>query len=191
MPANPLLIFDTWYQDHLHQCQLPLPSACCLSTVGLDGFPNARFVSLKEVVQEQFIVTGPTDSRKGQEIAANGQVALTFWWAETERQVRVQGVAKAISEAQADTYFAERNHASQAVSVVCQQGQPLTDMAAIEQAYGQLNEQNQPIARPNAWGGWAISPHRIELMAFKHTRFHERWSYERVGEYWEATQLQP
>ena len=81
---DPFIQFHKWYREAVQKCAAAIPSACCFSTNGLDGFPNARFVSLKEIVVRKFVVCGPQSSRKGREIAADGRVALTFWWAEVE-----------------------------------------------------------------------------------------------------------
>ncbi|MFA1773422.1 pyridoxamine 5'-phosphate oxidase family protein [Rufibacter glacialis] len=101
---NPFIIFQNWLQEELNLTQVRIPTACCLSTVGLDGFPNARFVSLKEVIDDSFVVTGPINSRKGLEINQINKVALTFWWVESERQVRIQGRASKNSR-KGNSYF--------------------------------------------------------------------------------------
>src|SRR5688500_19977851 len=115
---NPLALFMDWYTRQLQVTRASIPSACCLSTLGLDNFPNARFVSLKEIANDAFVVTGPLSSRKGLEIHHSNKVALTFWWAETERQVRIQGEATRIPDKLADKYFAERSQEAQVVSLV-------------------------------------------------------------------------
>ena len=62
---NPISLFQNWFKEESSQNNLKLPAACCLSTHGLDNYPNARFVSLKEVSKDGFIVTGSMQSRKG------------------------------------------------------------------------------------------------------------------------------
>lgn len=88
---NPFSKFEEWYKEELFKTSVSIPSACCLSTTGLDGYPNARFVSLKSLIDESFVFTGSSDSRKGLELETIPKAALTFWWTETERQVRIQG----------------------------------------------------------------------------------------------------
>jgi len=193
METNPITLFQTWLQQQLRVTTDKIPTACCLSTIGLDGFPNARFVSLKEVVADQFIVTGPVSSRKGLEMEANNRVALTFWWTETERQVRIQGLASRIDAQRADQYFYERSRESQIVSIVSQQGQELADVQALVDQYDQLAQNKDPNAlkRPDDWGGYAIQAVRIEFLAFQDTRFHDRqlFVWERNG--WTKKRLQP
>jgi pyridoxamine 5'-phosphate oxidase len=106
---DPIKLFTKWYQEEQHLCNIKIPSACCFSTNGLDGYPNARFVSLKEVLDGRFIITGPVSSRKGREILKSTKTSLSFWWTVTERQVRIQGDATKISDQHADNYFNERS----------------------------------------------------------------------------------
>lgn len=184
--------FDTWYKEELSLTKVNLPAACCLSTIGLDGFPNARFVALKDIVENSFIVTGPLTARKGIEINANSKVALTFWWAATERQIRIQGFATKITEQLADQYFAARSRESQLVSIVSEQGKE-AGIESLARKYEEANEafSNRSLARPENWGGYSIDPIRIEFLAFKPTRFHERILYELVNGQWTTKQLQP
>lgn len=188
---NPLTRFTQWYNAECQRSQVTIPSAVCLSTLGLDGFPNARFVSFKELREEAFIITGPLRSRKALEIQQNAHVALTFWWPETGRQVRIQGRATEIPESLADHYFAARNTPSKAVSTLCEQGQPTDDPALLEKRVQALAAAQEALPRPEHWGGHAIHPQRMEFMEFRTSRFHDRTHYVLHEGNWEVTRLQP
>ena len=189
--TNPISLFKAWYQEELDQSSLSIPSAVCLSTQGLDGYPNARFVSFKEIIDGSFVITGPLNSRKGLEIQQHHQVALTFWWTTTERQVRIQGVAQKLSPELADSYFEKRSRASQVVSNISQQGSEINDIALLQSTVKTQLKINEHIKQPESWGGFAIQPIRMEFMQFKPSRFHERWLFERHKEQWLINQLQP
>jgi pyridoxamine 5'-phosphate oxidase len=193
MEINPIDIFRKWFDEELNLTKVSIPTACCFSTIGTDNFPNARFVSLKEVMEGKFILTGTLTSRKGIEIRNSNKVALTFWWTETERQVRIQGNATQISNELADKYFAERNRDSQIVSIVSNQGQALNDIEILKQKYQDFEATfvNQNLTRPENWGGYSIKPIRIEFLEFKPTRFHDRKLYEWMNGQWTKTKLQP
>ncbi len=190
---NPIQLFNLWHREELEKTDLRLPSACCLSTIGLDGYPNARSVSLKEVKQIELIVTGSLDSLKGLEIAQINKLALTFWWTATERQVRIQGDATVLTTAEAEHYFSERTREAQLVSVVSNQGQRIDDLSVLDKKYREtaIQFKDKPITRPGNWAGFSITPVRIEFMEFKSTRFHIRTLYERAGGQWEKNLLQP
>jgi len=190
---NPFEQFTAWHELEQQQSTLALPAACCLSTCGLDGYPNARFVSLKEVYNEAFIITGPLKSRKGQEIEACPKAALTFWWTETERQVRIQGDVELINSTVAEQYFQARNRASKIVSTISKQGLAIEDFSILKQELAARKEQlgEDDIPCPSQWGGFALIPQRIEFMQFVKSRLHERVLFQRNPTGWERSYLQP
>lgn len=190
---TPIQLFSEWFEEEQKLATVRIPSACCLSTIGEDGFPNARFVSLKEITENSFIVTGPLTSRKGIEISQTNRVALTFWWTETERQVRIQGNATNIAEQLADKLFADRDRDSQIVSIVSDQGQEIENIETLNKKYEyiEVSFENKPLTRPKSWSGFSIEPIRIEFLEFKPTRFHNRKLYELTNGQWSMKQLQP
>ncbi len=193
MNILPIDLFKAWYEQEIKLTTVRIPSACCLSTIGIDGFPNARFVSLKGILKDSFIVTGSISSQKGFEIHNCEKVSLTFWWSETERQIRIQGNASKISDQLADKYFSERNRDSQIVSIASLQGQELLDMETLTKKYEEIEStfSSKEIERPENWGGYTIEPIRIEFLEFKPTRFHDRTLYEKIAGQWEMKKLQP
>lgn len=188
---QPISLFTKWFEEELKLSKVRIPTAVCLSTIGIDNYPNARFVSFKELVNNCFIITGPLNSRKGTEIENNEKVALTFWWTETERQIRIQGVATKISEQLADKYFDERNVNSQAVSSICEQGKEIDNLEQLEKKVLDKVLEKTRIIRPKDWSGFSIKPTRIEFMEFKKTRFHNRKLYEIENGEWNMKQIQP
>ncbi|AQX84123.1 pyridoxal 5'-phosphate synthase [Elizabethkingia bruuniana] len=186
-------LFNNGLEREMQVHKQKLPYACCLSTEGLDGFPNARFVSLKEIRNEEFVITGTLTSRKGEEINYNNKVALTFWWPETQQQVRIQGEARLISGSVLDSYFSERNRESQIVSVVSDQGKELHDLNELILKFDTVanNTEISKIRRPDNWGGYAIVPFRIEFLVFSESRFHDRTLYERKDQIWQKKKIQP
>jgi pyridoxamine 5'-phosphate oxidase len=190
---NPLLLFEKWFNEEKKVSDLKLPAACCLSTIGLDGYPNSRFVSLKEVSNESFIITGPLNSKKGVEVENSPKASLSFWWTSIERQIRIQGDVSKISRSNAKLYFEERNRDSQIVSTVFEQGKQIQSIALLQKEFEEQKEEleNKEIHCPENWGGIYIKPVRIEFMEFKKSRLHVRTLYELVNNEWEMTILQP
>lgn len=193
METNPIVIFQKWFQDHLRSTQDQIPQACCLSTIGLDEFPNARFVSLKDILEDHFIVTGQLNSRKGLEIRQNNKAALSFWWPESGRQIRIQGSCTEIGPALADKYFYERSRDSRIVSIISNQGQELVDINELIKKYELLDQKEgtNEIKRPDNWGGFSIKPMRIEFFEFQPTRFHKRQLFTNENGQWTIKDLQP
>ena len=188
---EPISLFAKWFAEESTLTKVQIPTAVCLSTIGIDNFPNARIVSFKEVMDNSFIITGPLNSRKGIEINTNDKVALTFWWTETERQIRIQGIATKIPNTLADKYFHERNINSKAVASICEQGKATDNLKLLEQKVLERVAENKTMDRPENWGGFSIKPLRIEFMEFKKTRFHDRKLFEFYNDKWNMKQIQP
>jgi len=190
---HPITLFKKWYTLEIQKTKVQIPSACCLSTIGLDGYPNSRYVSFKEIKAEEFIFTGSLSARKGIEIKNHSKVALTFWWTQTERQVRIQGNATQISSKDAAIYFASRSRDSKIVSTISQQGKPIEEIEELKQRYESIKAKSGDLdlKTPKNWGGFCIAPIRVEFLSFKPDRFHERILFLKQDESWKKQYLQP
>lgn len=190
---NPIEKFKKWYDEEAKRTSVRIPSACCLSSIGEDGYPNSRFVSLKEIVENKFVITGSLNSRKGKELLANSKASLIFWWTETERQIRIQGDAIQIENQLADHYFKGRSKESQIVSQISAQGKEIENLSELITVFEKEKHQNKntELKRPNDWSGFYIVPKRIEFMEFKENRFHFRELFTCNNGNWNKTILQP
>jgi pyridoxamine 5'-phosphate oxidase len=191
--TDPLTLFREWFAEASDASPLRHPGAVCVSTVDADGVPAGRFVDLKAVTDAGFIFCTQLDSDKGLALAVHPGVALTFWWDHMERQVRVAGNAQRISDAEADVFFEARPRAAQLVSCASRQSAPLPDPALLEARLTALQDEyaGAPIARPQNWGGYLVTPVRIEFLSFKQNRMHERLLFRRDGSVWRQEWLQP
>lgn len=190
---TPFQLFQQWHADEARQSNAEVPSACCLSTIGLDGYPNARFVDLKEATDDGFIITTSLQSRKALEIKESSKVALVFWWSHHERQVRIQGDGYPVPDADADRYFSERHRTAQLISIVSRQGAAIDNIETLQQEFKNKEAalQGSAIPRPDDWGGFLIKPIRIEFMQFRASRFHERTLFTKEKGGWTKQLLQP
>lgn len=83
-------LFLQWLEHALAHGVLQ-PHACTLSTAGPTGHVTARTLILKDLVDGAWVFAGARSTRKGIDLAANPSAALTFYWPELGRQVRVTG----------------------------------------------------------------------------------------------------
>ena len=186
---DPLTQLESWLADAA-RTDARVPHAATLSTIGLDGYPDARNVAIKKVDAHGVTITGPTDSRKGRELAADPRVALTAWWDVSGRQVRLQGDATPLDRKAARKLFDARPRSARTIALLSRQGTPrVSDL--LESAYAEASAGPDLAAMPDYWGGWLIVPIRIEFMEFGDDRFHRRDLYERDGDSWAHTSLQP
>ena len=189
----PFMLFAHWLHDFTSKSKSKYTGACVLSTVGADGKPNARNISLKGLEFPNLIFGSPKHSRKAEEIKANNNVALTFWWEESMRQVRIQGIATAIDDETANFLFDDRNKEAQVVSLISEQGANLLSWEMLEEKYRIMLEEmkDKKIRRPEHWGGFKVEPFRYEFMEFRKTRLHFRKVFIRKNEGWEMKLIQP
>jgi pyridoxamine 5'-phosphate oxidase len=169
-------------------------TAMTLATADKEGRPSARIVLLKGVDQRGFVFYTNYDSRKGQELAENAQAALVFYWSDQEREVCIAGEVSKLPPAESDAYFNSRPRGSQLSAWASQQSAVVRDRAALEEKWNQMEAQyaGQPIPRPPHWGGYVLSPARIEFWQGRPNRLHDRFRYTRQPDKtWRIERLSP
>jgi pyridoxamine 5'-phosphate oxidase len=171
------------------------PTGMTLSTVGPDGRPSARIVLLKGIDARGLVFYTNTRSRKGREIAAQPGVSLIFWWPQLESQVRFEGNAARVENAEADAYFATRPRLSQLGAWASDQSAPLRSREELEERFAELDRkyEGKPVPRPPHWSGYRVPPLAVEFWRNRPGRLHERDLYTRAspGAPWTMTLLNP
>lgn len=177
----------------LDRTLLPEPTAMTLSTVGADGQPSARLVLLKAVDDRGFVFYTNLRSRKGRELDANPRVALTFHWQPLEVQVRIEGVAEQVDDAEADEYFATRARGSQIGAWASDQSEPLAQDSDLDARFAAMEKRfaGRDVPRPPHWSGYRVIPARVEFWRSRPSRLHERRLFVRKGNEWRETLLYP
>jgi pyridoxamine 5'-phosphate oxidase len=151
--------------------------------VGADGRPSARVVLLKGVDERGLVFYTNSTSRKGREILARPDVALTFWWPQLEQQVRFEGRVSRVSDEESDAYFASRQRISQIGAWASQQSQPLASREELERRYAEIEKRYQGthVPRPPHWFGFRCVPTLVEFWQSKPGRLHEREVFTRAS----------
>ncbi|MCE7056213.1 pyridoxamine 5'-phosphate oxidase [Algoriphagus sp. AGSA1] len=188
---DPLAQFEVWFSEALTGEVLEV-NAMTLSTVGMDGSPNARIILLKGV-DNGFVFFTNYESEKGNELANNNKASLTFFWPELERQVRVRGSVELVTDEESDTYFFSRPLGSQIGAWVSAQSQKIKSREELNLKKIELEKEftSTPITRPPHWGGYRLVPHTLEFWQGRPSRLHDRIKYELVNGQWEISRLAP
>jgi len=190
--TDPFLQFGRWFSE-ARAAQLPEPNAMSLCTVDEHGRPSARIVLLKEVDARGFVFYTNYDSRKGRELAAHPRAALLFFWAELERQVRIEGIVEAVDAATADAYFRTRPRPSRIGAWASPQSATLPDRAALEQRFADAERRfpGDEVPRPPRWGGYRVVPATFEFWQGRPSRLHDRVAYAQEDSGWRTRRLAP
>jgi pyridoxamine 5'-phosphate oxidase len=190
---NPIKQFDIWFNEAI-EAKLHEPNAMTLATATHDGRPSARIVLLKGYDAAGFVFYTNYLSRKGKEITKNPLGAITFFWSELERQVRIEGNIEKLTKEQSDRYFHSRPKMSQFGAVISPQSQEIPNREILETKLSQLEEEyaDKDIPKPSFWGGYILKPRMIEFWQGRSSRLHDRILYKKIdNNNWKKVRLAP
>jgi pyridoxamine 5'-phosphate oxidase len=189
---DPVAEFLSWYEEAVAAgCEQP--EAMALATAEPNGTPSVRIVLFRGISNGGIRFFTNFESRKGRELERNPACASVFYWAKLGKQVRFEGTAERLSDAEADAYFASRPTGHKLAAWASPQSRPLASRDeliecwhGLERTYG-----TTPIPRPPFWGGYRLLPHSIELWTVGQDRLHTRARFQRCDARWEEVELGP
>jgi len=190
--ANPFLQFKKWFSDAI-EAQLYEPNVMTFATADSDGKPSARIVLLKGFDENGFVFYTNYESRKANDLVENPQAAAVFFWAELERQVRIEGIVSKIDKETSEAYFHSRPIGSQIGAIASPQSSVITDRTLLEEKVSMLTAEyeGKVIPKPDNWGGYLIEPKRIEFWQGRSSRLHDRITYDFIEGFWKISRLAP
>ena len=190
---NPFIFFKKWF-DEANSCpQIDEANAFTLSTMGLDSYPRGRVVLLKSYNSDGFIFYTNYNSSKGNDINANPNVSMSFFWSCLERQIIIKGVASKVDASVSDKYFKSRPIDSRLGAIVSDQSKKILDRKILENKLLKLKKyytRKNP-KRPKNWGGFLISPVSFEFWQGRPNRLHDRILYDKDNNNWIKSRLSP
>jgi len=191
---NPIQLFQTWFYEAKESDSIDEANAMSLTTLGLDGYPRARVVLLKDYSEEGFVFFTNYHSDKGKSLLKHPKVGLSFYWPVLERQIIIKGTAEQLSAERSDQYFHSRPRGSQLGAHVSPQSEEIRDRKFLEdrQAEYEKKYENTEIPRPQHWGGILVVPSEIEFWQGRPNRLHDRICYVlENGLEWKTKRLAP
>lgn len=189
---DPITLFQTWLQEAIDS-GINEPTAMTVATVDLERGPDARMLLLKGCDERGFVFYTNLESRKAQALRKDPRVALCFFWAALEKQVRIRGRAALVSEVDADAYFASRPRLSQISAWASKQSRTMGGYFELEAAVAKtaLRFGAGTIPRPPFWSGFRVAPEEMEFWHGKPYRRHHRILYVRTADGWQTQFLYP
>jgi pyridoxamine 5'-phosphate oxidase len=190
---DPVKQFEKWFNEAL-ESGIAEPNAMHLATVNEKGQPSSRIVLLKGIEKGSFIFYTNYQSKKGRELEENPACALTFFWPDIERQIRIEGAASRVEGKMSDEYFQSRPRGSQIGAWASPQSSIINDREILEARASQIEkrfENEKALPRPNQWGGFAIDPMLIEFWQGRPSRLHDRIQFVKVEGVWKINRLAP
>ena len=189
---DPIRVFGHWYA-RARRLLIPMTNAMTLATASPEGVPSARMVLLKRFDPAGFVFYTNYGSRKARDLEANPRASLLIYWKGIERQVRIDGTVARTSPDESQAYFASRSRNSRIGAWASRQSEPVANREELEAAFQRAAaaHAHDGIPCPPFWGGYRLTPSRMEFWQGRAARLHDRFLYTRDGETWRRTRLYP
>lgn len=193
LPADPFLLFDSWFQEAKESLEVDEANAMSLCTLGTDDFPKSRIVLLKEILEGKFLFYSNYTSEKGHAIEGHHKVSLHFFWPALERQIILKCNTEKVSREKSLSYFRSRPRGSQIGAWASNQSNHVISREKLEEqlSYFEQKFKDEDIPLPDFWGGYTCQPSSFEFWQGRPNRLHDRILYEINGNEWKFKRLQP
>lgn len=199
LPATPLPLLTDWVRQAVEK-EPTEAYTFALATCGRDNQPSVRTLLIREITALDNDGVGLVfytnyESAKGSDMAYNPQVEALFFWAGLERQVRLTGQVRKVSQQQSAEYFAQRPRDSQLGAWVSEpQSAVVESREVMNQKFAELSEKypdGTSIPLPDYWGGYEIVAEKIEFWQGRANRMHDRIVYSWAEGEWVMERLLP
>ena len=189
---DPFALFRIWF-DEASKKEINDSNAMNLCTISKDLKPSSRMVLLKSFNSEGFVFYTNTNSKKGQSIINNPNVALNFHWKSLLKQIRIEGEAIQVSDKEADIYFNSRAEESKIGAWASNQSSKLNNRKELEDKIKYFKDKflNNTIPRPQYWTGFKVIPNLFEFWKDMPFRLHDRLEYIKIEKKWIVKKLYP
>lgn len=190
---DPLSFFSKWFGE-AETAGVEEVNAMTVATVDAAGKPHARIVLLKGLDERGFTFFTNYQSEKGQQLLHNTHIAVVFFWRELERQVRIEGTVRMLTDEENDAYFSSRPEGSKIGAWASPQSREIPGRAALESLVEKYTAafKDREIPRPENWGGYCIDPVHIEFWQGRSSRLHDRIIFDKsTGNNWRRYRIAP
>ena len=190
--SDPIALFGRWFKE-AERAGVFLPEAITLATATKDGKPSARMMLLKGFDENGFTFFTNYKSRKAGQIEENPRAAIICHWSTLQRQIRIEGTLARLSEEESYAYFSTRPRGSRIGAWASKQSQTLESRQALEERVKEYEAEfaGKDVPLPPFWGGYLLTPERIEFWQGRADRLHDRFRFLREGDGWARARMSP
>lgn len=177
-PSRPMEQFRAWFEQ-AREAGLYQPRAMSLATINAPGHPTARMVVMAGFSDSGVDFTTDGRSPKADDLRRQPWAALVFYWAELERQVRMEGTVEALDEAVTDAYFQMRARESRLAAWAARQSEVIKSRDLLEERLLQVlaEHEDKPVTRPPDTIGFRLRPSMVEFWQARSDHLHDRVHY--------------
>src|SRR5215467_5674760 len=165
VPGDPVTLFLRWLEAAIRDA-VPAPQAMTLATADDQGRPSSRVLICKDVDGEgRWYFASGAASGKGRDLAGNPHAALSFWWPQQGRQIRIRGTAIPADRQASAADFLARPPASRAEGLIGRQSEPLGDLTELDRAFKQAVDRvnADPALIAPGWTLYALTADEAEF----------------------------
>ena len=189
--VNPFELAELWMSEAVSDQEVE-PNAFSLNTVSVDMQPSSRIVYLKDLIDSKYVFYTNYNSSKAKDIEGNSKVSMLFFYQESSRQIRIDGVCTRVNEGISDAYFNSRPRKSQLGAWASSQSEELDQYETLEKRLVEFDEKfTSNVPRPDFWGGYQVKPTRFEFWQGRPSRLHDRFVFEEENEQWKTYRINP
>jgi len=185
--ADPLALMCSWLppnDDHSR----PMMT---LSTIDVDGYPDARSVLLSEADRDGLYFHTDSRSRKARQLTATGRACAVLAWPELGRQLVAQGDVTSVPAARSAAVFAVRGPY---LRLLAWANTPETALLPAPERRARWAEfahrhPDATLLPPPTWIGFRLRPRRLTFYRADEAGPSHRTEYRLLGGAWTAALL--
>ena len=188
---SPFVFFKEKYDDALNAGQKAIEAISISSFNKENNEVDSRYVNLKFVINDEFILFSNYNSPKSLAFNSYNQIAGLFYWPSTNVQIRIKAVIKKTSNDYNHQYFFDRSQKKNALAISSSQSNPIISYEQVKENYNKSLKNDDLKKCPDFWGGYSFTPYYFEFWEGHESRLNKREVYKKIDNNWKNFILQP
>lgn len=191
---TPIEHLNQWLQDE-RDAGAPNPQQAVLSTATRDAIPHSRVVAIRETNAQGLLFFTQRETRKVTEMRENPSVSMTFWFELRCREVIIEGLIEALSEAENEHYWHSYPREAQIRfhSYAPTSAKPIQNKQELEEKRRFIQEQytGHPVPMSPLYCGFRLKPSRFIFYAYRSDELSDVLEYTSLHDEWTTQHLSP